>query len=254
MLDFSSWATGLTTLLGLLVMVLMMMGVRLLLMQTVQKRRERENRQINERLRTLMAAYKTLGSSFTGNLAVNPAHVRDLHEVRDAPTAAQAPTHDEDDSETTPADTAQPLTLGHDPFSPAAERQRRIRDAVEGALSDIILLGTEEQVRMAAQAAQDMVEGRPVHTAALVQSLRRYIRQALYLEEIPSSIRIPDQGPQRPASTGSPARRSGAEGGQGPGGGRAGSGAGGGGAGGGGMGGMGIGLGLGRSDDSRPPL
>ncbi len=45
-------------------------------MQTIQKRRERENRQINERLRTLMAAYKTLGSSFTGNLTVSPVHLR----------------------------------------------------------------------------------------------------------------------------------------------------------------------------------
>jgi hypothetical protein len=30
----------------------------------VQQRRQRENRQINERLRTLIAAYKTLGGSF----------------------------------------------------------------------------------------------------------------------------------------------------------------------------------------------
>jgi len=43
----------------------------------VQQRRERENRQINERLRTLIAAYKTLGGSFTGDLSVDPAHLRD---------------------------------------------------------------------------------------------------------------------------------------------------------------------------------
>jgi len=58
-LDFSSWQAVLTTLLGLAVITLIGVGVRLLLMQTVQQRRERENRQINERLRTLMAAYIT---------------------------------------------------------------------------------------------------------------------------------------------------------------------------------------------------
>jgi hypothetical protein len=52
--------------------------IRLLLMQTAPQRRERENRQINERPRTLIAAYKTLRVSFTGNLAVDPAHLRDL--------------------------------------------------------------------------------------------------------------------------------------------------------------------------------
>jgi hypothetical protein len=51
---------------------LIMGGVRLLLMQTAQRRRERENRQINERLRTLIAAYRVLGGSFAGELAVDP--------------------------------------------------------------------------------------------------------------------------------------------------------------------------------------
>src|SRR6185312_10098231 len=77
-LDFSSWQAVLSTLLGLAVITLVMVGIRLLVMQTVQQRRERENRQINERLRTLIAAYKTLGGSFTGNLAVDPTHRRDL--------------------------------------------------------------------------------------------------------------------------------------------------------------------------------
>lgn len=53
-----------TTLLGLIVATFMMVGIRLLVMETVQQRRQRENRQINERLRTLIAAYKTLGGSF----------------------------------------------------------------------------------------------------------------------------------------------------------------------------------------------
>jgi heme exporter protein D len=65
-LDFSSWSALVSTLLGLAVITLLGVGIRLLVMQSVQQRRERENRQINERLRTLIAAYKTLGGSFTG--------------------------------------------------------------------------------------------------------------------------------------------------------------------------------------------
>jgi hypothetical protein len=81
----------------------------LILMQTVQRRRERENRQINERLRTLIAAYKTLGGSITGDLAVDPTHLPDLDEAERSDW----------------------------------DRSRRIRDAVEAELSDIILLGTK---------------------------------------------------------------------------------------------------------------
>ena len=77
-LDFTSWQGLLSTLLGLALITLIGVGVRLLVMQTIQQRRARENRQINERLRTLIAAYKTLGGSFTGNLAVDPRHLRDL--------------------------------------------------------------------------------------------------------------------------------------------------------------------------------
>ncbi|RYY94913.1 MAG: hypothetical protein EOO24_23815, partial [Comamonadaceae bacterium] len=77
-IDLSSWQAMLSTLLGLGVVTLVMVGIRLLVMQTVQRRRERENRQINERLRTLIAAYKTLGGSFTGDLLVDPTHRRDL--------------------------------------------------------------------------------------------------------------------------------------------------------------------------------
>lgn len=172
-LDFSSWTSLLSTVLGLLLVTCLMMGIRLLFMQTVQKRRERENRQINERLKTLIAAYKTLGSSFTGTLSVSPLHLRELRQNDETP-----------------------------PQPPAGaslnERRRRIRDAVEAALSDIILLGTEEQVELAARAARDMVAGRPIETAALVTSLRGFIRDALDLEPIPSHLQIPSQGPARP--------------------------------------------------------
>lgn len=77
-LDFSSWNGTLTTLLGLVIVSVVAVGIRLLLMQTIQRQRERENRQINERLRTLIAAYKILGGSFTGELSVDPAHLRAL--------------------------------------------------------------------------------------------------------------------------------------------------------------------------------
>jgi len=181
-LDFSSWTSLLSTVLGLLLVTCLMMGIRLLFMQTVQKRRERENRQINERLKTLIAAYKTLGSSFTGALSVSPLHLRDLRQTDETP-----------------------------PQTPAGnslnERRRRIRDAVEAALSDIILLGTEEQVELAARAAQDMVAGRPIETAALVTSLRGFIRDALDLEPIPSYLQIPSQGPARPSTGGAGGNR-----------------------------------------------
>ena len=198
-LDFSSWQTLVSTLLGLVLVSVVAVGVRLLVMQTVQQRRERENRQINERLKTLIAAYKALGGSFTGQLAVDPRHLRDLRQ--------------------TPADATG--------TSGGSDRARRVRDAVEAALSDVILLGTDDQVRLAALAAQEMAAGRPVETAALVTSLRDFIRDVLELDPIPASVAIPKQGPLR--SLGSRDK--------GGGGAAAGSGAGRGGAGGGGMGG-----------------
>ena len=74
--DFSSWQAVVSTLFGLAIITLLGVGIRMLIMQTVQQRRERENRQVNERLRILIAAYKTLGGSFTGELAVDPTHMR----------------------------------------------------------------------------------------------------------------------------------------------------------------------------------
>jgi len=217
---------------SLLLITLLMVGIRLVFMQTIQKRRERENRQINERLKTLMAAYKTLGGSFTGELAVSPVHLRDVHAAaRRAETMADAAEAEDSDDI---------------PTSSSSERQRRTRDSVEAALSDVILLGTEEQVRLAAQAAQDMVAGRAIETAPLVASLRQFIRAALDLEPIPAHITIPNQGPTRSSTSGGNARRAtGAPGSAGAaaGGGRAGGG--GGGAAAGGMGGMGVGMGLG---------
>jgi len=210
-IDFSSWQGVLSTLAGLVLITLLGVGIRLLVMQTLQQRRERENRQINERLRTLMAAYKTLGGSFTGELGVDPSHRRDLRQREDAEGIAE----------------------------PRSDRARRIRDAVEAALSDILLLGTDEQVRLAARAANELAQGRPVHTHELVVSLRDFVREALDLAPIPADLQIPPQGPTRPggASGGGKGRNEGdAKGG------RAGGGGGGGGMGA-GMGGVGLGSG-----------
>ncbi len=176
--DFSSWQAVLSTLLGLAIITLLGVGIRLLIMQAVQQKRERENRQINERLRTLIAAYKTLGGSFTGDLSVDPTHLRDTRSPPSPPADATAVTGPE-----------------------STDRSRRIRDAVEGALSDIILLGTDEQVRLAARAATELAEGRPVHTAELVVSLRNFIRSVLDLDPISAEVAIPKQGPARPGAT-----------------------------------------------------
>ncbi len=209
-IDFSSWQGVLSTLAGLVLITLLGVGIRLLVMQTLQQRRERENRQINERLRTLMAAYKTLGGSFTGELGVDPSHRRDLRQREDAEGIAE----------------------------PRSDRARRIRDAVEAALSDILLLGTDEQVRLAARAANELAQGRPVHLHELVVSLRDFVREALDLAPIPTDLQIPPQGPTRPAASGGGKGRNDGD----AKGGRAGGGGGGGGMGA-GMGGVGLGAG-----------
>ena len=189
-LDFSSWEGILSTLAGLVLITVIGVGIRLLAMHTIQQRRERENRQINERLRTLIAAYKTLGGSFTGNLEVDPTHLRDLR--RRTATA-----------NTSPDQAAERVTLTQAvAVQGNGDRSRRVRDAVEAALSDIILLGTEEQVRMAAVAATELVAGRPIHTAELVPSLRDFIRAVLDLDPVPAELSIPKQGPVRPSSSG----------------------------------------------------
>lgn len=189
-LDFSSWHALLSTLVGLAAITLIGVGLRLLVMQSLQQRRERQNRQINERLRTLIAAYKALGGSFTGNLAVDPTHLRDLRRRGESADAASAAIEVADTASAMPDFPATDEASGSD-------RARRIRDAVEGALSDIVLLGTEDQVRLAAQAAAELVAGRPVHTHDLVISLRDFIRKALDLEAVPADVAIPRQGPAR---------------------------------------------------------
>jgi uncharacterized membrane protein YgcG len=221
--DFSSWQAVFSTVLGLGIVTLVAVGLRLLFMLTIQQRRERENRQINERLRTLIAAYKTLGGSFTGTLEVDPTHLRDLRGSGAGADEGAAAT-------------------------PGADRRRRIRDAVEAALSDILLLGTEEQVRLAAKAASDLAAGRPVETAAIVVSLRNFIREVLDLEAVPAELLLPPQGPLRPAASGGRGGGAGV-GGRGDGGNARGGGGGGRGGDAGGGGGVGLGAALGESPD-----
>ncbi|MFC3075250.1 hypothetical protein [Shinella pollutisoli] len=212
-LDFSSWQNLILTLIGLAVFTLISMGIRLIMMFTIQQRRERANRQINERLKTLIAAYKVLGGSFTGSLLVDPTHLGDLRRRQ--------------------ADPAEEALSGSD-------RARRIRDAVEAALSDIVLLGTEEQVRLAEKAARELVAGRPVETGDLVVSLRDFIRDALDLDPVPGDLDIPRQGPARPSGSGGGGRNRAEGGGRSGGGGGMGTG--------GGMGGGGTGLGEAETD------
>ncbi len=195
-LDFSSWQAILSTLLGIVVVSLVAVGIRLAVMNGVQQRHARQNRQINERLKTLIAAYKTLGGSFTGDLAVDPRHLRDLR-TRATPMA-EASLDASGEPEAAPASEA---VSAHD--APGADRRRRVRDAVEAALSDVVLLGTDEQVRLAARAANEMVAGRSVEIAELVVSLRTFIREVLDLDAIPPELAIPRQGPLRTAGAGS---------------------------------------------------
>jgi len=231
-LDFSSWQAIVTTLLGIVVVSLVAVGIRLAIMNGVQQRHARQNRQINERLKTLIAAYKTLGGSFTGDLAVDPRHLRDLRgrvapppdAALDAPVGADA--------------SVAPAQAARSDEAPGAERRRRVRDAVEAALSDVILLGTEEQVRLAARAANEMVAGRSVEIAELVVSLRTFIREVLDLDAIPAEVTVPRQGPLRAAGAGG-------RGASGGGADRAGGGRGGGGGGGAGLGGTAAGVGVG---------
>jgi uncharacterized membrane protein YgcG len=235
--DFTSWQGILTSLIGIALFALIGIGIRLVMMTTIQQRQQRMNRQINERLKTLIAAYKVLGGSFTGRLSVDPRHLRDIRAAEKA--AAEA------GGEAVP-----PRTMSDETF----ERVRQVRDNVEAALSDIILLGTDEHVRLAEKVARELVAGNQVHTHDLVVSLRNFIRQALDLTPIPADLEIPMQGPTRPASAGGGrGGRGGQPGGQGREGG--GGGQGGGGAGGAGGGGMGMGMGMGgrAADDAISP-
>ncbi len=75
----TSWLGILLSVLAIALFALIGVGIRVLMMLTIQQRQQRMNRQINERLRTLIAAYKTMGGSFTRALTVDPTHLRELN-------------------------------------------------------------------------------------------------------------------------------------------------------------------------------
>ena len=166
-LDFSSWQAMLFSFVGIALVTLIGVVIRLVVMQSVQQRRDRENRQINERLRALIAAYKALGGSFTGSLEVDPQHKRDLKDGAD---------------------------------TPGGERARRIRDAVEAALSDIILLGTERRrFGFAALAASQLCRRGRATSRPRAGRLASRLHSARHstLRTDPAGLAIPRQGPTR---------------------------------------------------------
>lgn len=66
------------TLFGSLVLAVVLLAVRILVMQRVQSRRMRENRQETERLKSLVAAYRMLAGSFS------PAGEDDRQQIEEA--------------------------------------------------------------------------------------------------------------------------------------------------------------------------
>ena len=196
-LDFSSWQSLLATLIGLALVTLIGVGIRLLMMVTIQQRRERVNRQINERLRTLIAAYKALGGSFTGNLTVDP-HAS----ARPATSAARRRRR----REVAALDSGGRGGAG---VGPAAAHPRCGRGGAVGH-HPARHRGACAAGRPARRA--NWWPGRPVHTHDLVVSLRNFIREALDLDPIPADLAIPMQGPTRPSGGGGRAAEGGERG------------------------------------------
>ena len=130
-----------------LVVAIVLLAIRIFVMQRVQSKRQRENRQETERLKSLVAAYRSLAGS----------------------------------------------------FSPATGEQST---QMEESLSDIVLFGSVEQVRMAAQCAMALKRNEAVDYQPLADSLRSDLRTQLGLGPIPDDIELPDSGPSRSAKNG----------------------------------------------------
>lgn len=138
------------------------------------------------------------GYSFTGTLSVDPTHLKELR---------QRSQSDAEDGEDEPIGPPISNSLPISDSLPTSDRLRRILDAVETALSDVILLGTEEQVRLASRAVTELVAGGPIHTGELVISLRNFIRQALDLAPYRAISQSPCRGRRgRPAPAGAKAQ------------------------------------------------
>ncbi len=179
-LDFSSWQSLLATLIGLALFTLLGVGIRLLAMFHDPAASRTHEPQINERLRTLIAAYKTLGGSFTGNLAVDPAHLRDLRR------------------------SSEPGIEGEVMIEGASDRTARGVSAMRSRrrCRTLSCWGPRSMSAWPSARARELIAGRPVHMHELVVSLRTFIREALDLDPIPSDLAIPMQGPARPSNSG----------------------------------------------------
>ena len=188
--DFSSWQSIGTTLLGLALFTLIGVGIRLMVMMTIQQRRERMNRQINERLRTLMAAYKVLGGSFTGDLTVDPRHLRDMRRAYPSRARPRRRSTCRAKTRAKSRETANRTGRGG-----SAMRSRR-RCPTSSCSAPRIRCASP-----AAPRANWPTGGRCMSTTWSI-ALRDFIRQALDLDPVPDDVVIPLQGPTRPGGGG----------------------------------------------------
>lgn len=94
------------------------------------------------------------------------------------------------------------VTAGLDPA-------RRIRNAIEAAIhSEIIPLGTEQQIRLTESATPGLKESQCVENGEIIVALRDLVRTALDLKPIPSDLHISPPGPSAlPPRTGADGAR-----------------------------------------------
>lgn len=79
-------------------------------------------------------------------------------------------------------------------FTPAQPRQAA---QIEEALSEVVLFGTLEQVRMAAALVPTLQQGQVPDLQPLIENLRAELRQLLTLEALPPDVLLPPSGPGR---------------------------------------------------------
>lgn len=137
-----------------LVVALAVVGLRVWLLQRARRTWQMDGRKQTERLSALLAAYRSLGGSFT------------------PPTGADA-------------------------------RQ------IEEALADLMVFGSETQVRLAATAVAQLAGGQVPDCQPLVEDLRTELRSLLGLVPLPAGLDLPPSGPGRGVGGGRAARRAG---------------------------------------------
>jgi hypothetical protein len=79
-------------------------------------------------------------------------------------------------------------------FSPAGPGDVRL---IEEALAELLLFGSLPQVRLAAQAAQQLASTGRADCQELVTQLRGELREQLGLEALPADLALPPAGPGR---------------------------------------------------------